>query len=267
MNSYEAKQEARRQRYLDRAEQARQEFQTTHDRAHEMASVIPFGQPILVGHHSEKRDRNYRGRIHDTFGKAFAALDKAKHYEDKAASVGHGGISSDDPDALQKLRAKLEEMENSQAMTKAANQAIRRHKTDEARAAALVALGFTEANAQTLIKPDYVGRVGFPAFSLSNNNANMRRVKERIAELERAASRQTREEEAEGYTYREDTEENRVMFIFDGKPAENIRQLLKLHGFKWSPSRGAWVRQITANAMYAARDLKRRLAALSAEAE
>ena len=88
MNSYEAKQEARRQRYLDRAEQAQQEFQTTHDRAHAMASVIPFGQPILVGHHSEKRDRNYRGRIHDTFGKAFAALDKAKHYEEKAASVG-----------------------------------------------------------------------------------------------------------------------------------------------------------------------------------
>ena len=25
-------------------------------------SVIPFGQPILIGHHSEKRDRNYRRR-------------------------------------------------------------------------------------------------------------------------------------------------------------------------------------------------------------
>ena len=266
MNSYEAKQEARRQRYLDRAEQAQQEFQTTHDRAHAMASVIPFGQPILVGHHSEKRDRNYRGRIHDTFGKAFAALDKAKHYEEKAASVGHGGISSDDPDAMQKLRAKLEEMERCQAQMKAANQAIRRHKTDEARAAALVALGFSEAEAQTLVKPDYVGRLGFPAFSLSNNNANMRRVKDRIAELERAAIRQPREEEAEGYTYREDTEENRVMFVFDGKPVENIRQLLKSHGFKWSPSRGAWVRQLTANAIYAVHELKRPMATLSAEA-
>ena len=158
MNSYEAKQEARRQRYLDRADQARQEFEDTHERAHKMAEVIPFGQPILVGHHSEKRDRNYRGRIHDTFGRAFAALDKAEHYKGKAASVGHGGISSDDPDALQKLRAKLEEMERSQTLMKAANQAIRRHKTDEARIAALVALGFTEAQAQELVKPDYMGR-------------------------------------------------------------------------------------------------------------
>lgn len=236
MNSYEAKQEARRQRYLDRAEQAQQEFQTTHDRARQMASVIPFGQPILVAHHSEKRDRNYRGKIHDTFGMAFAALDKAEHYEGKAASVGHGGISSDDPDALQKLRARLEEMERSQALMKAANQAIRRHKTDEARIAALVALGFTDANAQKLVRPDCMGSIGYAGFALGNNSANMRRVKERIAQLERVATRQTKEEEAEGYTYREDTEENRVMFFFDGKPAENVRQLLKSHGFKGRPA-------------------------------
>lgn len=264
MNSYEAKQEARRQRYLDRADQARQEFEDTHERAHKMAEVIPFGQPILVGHHSEKRDRNYRGRIHDTFGRAFAALDKAEHYKGKAASVGHGGISSDDPDALQKLRAKLEEMERSQTLMKAANQAIRRHKTDEARIAALVALGFTEAQAQELVKPDYMGRLGYAPFTLSNHNANMHRVKERIAELERAATRQTKEEEGEGYTYREDTEENRVMFIFDSKPAENVRQLLKSHGFKWSPTRGAWVRQITGNALFAARCVRQGLAEFSA---
>ena len=264
MNSYEAKQEARRQRYLDRAEQARQEFEDTHERAHKMAEAIPFGQPLLVGHHSEKRDRNYRGRIHDTFGRAFAALEKAEHYEGKAASVGHGGISSDDPDALQKLRAKLAEMESSQALMKAANQAIRRHKTDEARIAALVPLGFTEAQAQDLVKPDYIGRVGYAPFTLSNHNANMRRVKERIAELEHAATRQYKEEQAEGYTYREDPEENRVMFIFDGKPAENVRQLLKSHGFKWSPTRGAWVRQITGNALFAARCVRQGLAELSA---
>ncbi len=266
MNSYEAKQEARRQRYLDRAEQARQEFEHTHERAHKMAEAIPFGQPILVGHHSEKRDRNYRGRIHDTFGRAFAALDKAEHYEGKAASVGHGGISSDDPDALQKLRARLEKMERSQALMKVANQAIRRHKTDEARIAALVALGFTEAQAQELVKPDYIGRVGYAPFTLSNHSANMCRVKECIAGLEHAATRQHKEEQAEGYTYREDPEENRVMFIFDGKPAENVRQLLKSHGFKWSPTRGAWIRQLTANAMYTAREVKRRLAAMNAEA-
>jgi Domain of unknown function (DUF3560) len=41
-----------------------------HSRADEMLSVIPFGQPILVGHHSERRDRNYRDRIWNTMGRA-----------------------------------------------------------------------------------------------------------------------------------------------------------------------------------------------------
>ena len=44
-----------------------------HTDARDMASIIPFGQPILVGHHSEKRDRNYRGRIHKKFERSFEA--------------------------------------------------------------------------------------------------------------------------------------------------------------------------------------------------
>jgi hypothetical protein len=100
MNSYEEKQAARKARLEDRASSAQAESATVYKRAKTMASAIPFGQPILVGHHSEGRDRNYRGRIHGTFGKAFALSDKAEHYAQKAASVGTGGISSDDPDAV-----------------------------------------------------------------------------------------------------------------------------------------------------------------------
>ena len=89
-----------------RPNSSREEAERLHEHAHQMADVIPFGQPILVGHHSEGRDRRYRERIHNTFGKAFATMDKAGHYERKAASVGTGGISSDDPDAVDKLKAK-----------------------------------------------------------------------------------------------------------------------------------------------------------------
>ena len=53
-----------------------------------MASAIPFGQPILVGHHSEGRDRRYRDRIHNTFGKAFATMDKADYYEERPPRSG-----------------------------------------------------------------------------------------------------------------------------------------------------------------------------------
>src|SRR5713226_1456384 len=54
--------QVRAQRLEDRSEKASTESERLYNHAHEMASVIPFGQPILVGHHSEKRDRRYRER-------------------------------------------------------------------------------------------------------------------------------------------------------------------------------------------------------------
>lgn len=263
MNSYEEKQEARRQRYLERAEKARKDYEAKHDQAHDMAQVIPFGQPILVGHHSEGRDRRYRGRIHNLFGQAFAALEKSEHYEEKAASVGTGGISSDDPDALEKLRAKLEGLKKSHELMKKVNRAIRQYKTDRERINSLIALGFSEMEAEELAQPDFLGRVGFAPYSLANNNANMHRIQQRIDELERAQSRQTKTAKTELYTYREDTTENRVMFEFDGKPSLEVRNVLKRHGFRWSPRRLAWVRQLNNNGLYAAQDVRKQLDAMN----
>jgi prefoldin subunit 5 len=258
-NNYEQRQDARRERYEERAAELRQEAQATYDRARKMASVIPFGQPILVGHHSEKRDRNYRERIHNTFGKSFALQDKAAHYEQKAASVGTGGISSDDPDAIDKLTEKLAELEKAHAMMVAANKAIRANKTDETRVAALVKIGFTEAAAAEAVKPDFCGRVGFPAYALSNSNANIRRVEGRIAELKRASERKDVQIERDGYTYREDTAENRAMFIFPGKPDEATRKLLRRHAFLWSPTRRAHVRKLNQAATWAAQSIMKEL--------
>lgn len=218
MNSYEEKQEARRARYEEKASRLRDEAHRLHDQAHEMASAIPFGQPILVGHHSEGRDRRYRDRIHNTFGKAFATMDKADYYEEKAAKVGSGGISSDDPDALDKLNDKLETLRRRHEFMKAANAAIRKGKTPEAKLANLMALGVSEGTARDFLKPDCFGFVGFAPYSLQNSNANIRRVEQRIRELERAAAAESREEEGQGYTYREDTEENRIMFLFRANP-------------------------------------------------
>ena len=258
LNAYEARIEAKRERYEARASKAQDESRALYGRARGMAEVIPFGQPILVGHHSEGRDRNYRNRIHNTFGKAFAAQDKAAHYAQKAASVGTGGISSDDPDAIKKLRAELASAEKSQDMMKAANKAIRANKTPETQTAALVALGFTEAQAAEAIKPDFARRVGFPSYALSNNNANMTRIKGRIAELEKRSQRVDVEKTGDGFTYREDTTENRVMFIFDGKPDEATREILKREAFKWSPSRGAWVRQLNNAGIWAGKQVLER---------
>ena len=91
------------------------------------------------------------------------------------------------------------------------------------------------------------------------SNANIRRVEQRIRELERAAAAESREEEGQGYTYREDTEENRIMFLFPGKPDDDTRQLLKGHGFRWSPTRKAWVRMLNGRGRFAAMCVREKL--------
>jgi hypothetical protein len=258
MNAYEQRQAARRERLEAAAQKAETESMNTYRRAKEMADCIPFGQPILIGHHSENRDRRFRDRIHNTFGKSFALQKKAAQLAQKAASVGTGGISSDDPEAIEKLQKELDAAIENQEMMKASNRAIRANRP-EAQKAALVALGLAESSAEKILTPGCFGGIGFPAYAFQGNNANMRRIEQRIEELKKRRERADVEETGNGYTYREDVAENRIMFIFSGKPAANIRDLLKHAAFKWSPSRGAWVRQLSNNARWSAADLRRKL--------
>ena len=266
LNAYELKLEARRERYEDRAASASQASDATYQKARDMASVIPFGQPILVGHHSERRDRNYRDKIHTTFGKSFALQDKANHYARKAETVGTGGISSDDPDAVTKLTEKLAGLERSQERMKAANKIIRSKQATEGKILALVALGFSETGAAQVLEKDFAGRVGFPAYALSNNNAVIRSTQQRIKQLAANQQRATVERKGNGYTYREDTEENRVMFVFDTKPGTDARKHISLvmqaHGFKWSSTRAAWVRKLNNAAVWGAERVAQKLDAL-----
>jgi hypothetical protein len=56
-----------------------------------------------------------------------------------------------------------------------------------------------------------------------------------------------------GFEITDDATENRVMVTFPGKPSAEIRSKLKAQGFKWSPTRGAWVRMRSAHALAAAK--------------
>jgi hypothetical protein len=209
-NSYEVKQQKRKERYEQLAAKAERESE---------ASFIPLGQPILVGHHSERRHRRDLARIDNNMRRAIEASEKSGYYAHKAASVGKGGISSDDPDAIEKLKMRLAELEAYQAEMKAANKQA----------------------------PGT-----YPGYALQNNNANIRRIRARIVDLEKAATRKTTVIKLEGLTIRHDVEENRVMLRFDKKPTPEILALCKKHGFKWAPSHRANVRLLNDAAIYAA---------------
>jgi hypothetical protein len=258
MNKYEAKVQAKRDRLLDRATRTKSEANATYTKARTMADAIPFGQPILVGHHSEGRDRNYRKRIDKTYGKAFALSDQADDLARRAEAVGTGGISSDDPEAVAKLREQLAEAEANQDRMKKANACIRRDDR-----AGLEKMGFSPEQIETLFKPDFAKRVGFASYQLTNNNANIRRIRARIAQLEKMAQRVDREERGNGYTYREDIEDNRAVFLFDTKPTKEVRELMRRNSFLFSPSRSgtasAYVRKLTPVAINTARWLRPQL--------
>ncbi len=222
-----------------------------------MAGAIPFGQPILVGHHSEKRDRNYRERIHNKFGKAFELNDKAKYWENRAAAAESGNaISSDDPKAIEKLKAKLEDLERSQASMKAINLAWRtagkpspEDNEGWAKIAEYPEVG-TEPEQLEKLRVAYAqllqwqgNSAPFPSYSLSNNNAEMRRIRERLKRLEASANAEHIEKDHGICRYVENPELNRVQLFFDGKPSAEVRSILKKNGFRFSKRDGnAWQR-------------------------
>ena len=51
------------------------------------------------------------------------------------------------------------------------------------------------------------------------------------------------------------TEENRLQILFEDKPDAELRSELKRQGFRWAPSQGVWQRQLTDNAIYAAKQI------------
>lgn len=231
--------------------------ESLYNKAKEMQSVIPMGQPILVGHHSEAKDRRYRNKIDNTFGKSFQASDKAKYYEDRAESLINGtAISSDDPKALDKLEEKMERLTALQELMKQCNKIIKSKKSsDIQKIESLVAMGLSEKSANQLLAPDFAGRIGFPSFRLTNNNANISRIRQRIEHLKKIESLPESEEVINGATLKVNPDENRVQVFFPEKPDEDTRKRLKVSGFHWSPTVGCWMRQISNSAIYNAKNI------------
>lgn len=250
--------ERRIERLKARAERKAEEAKQRIDTAHSMASDIPFGQPILVGHHSEKRDRNYRARIENNYRKGFEGMQEAERLEQRAeAAERNDTISSDDPLAVLKLQAKIDRAEASQERMKRINKLIRKHAKDgeAAQLAALKAEGMREDQALEILHPKW-GRPGFASWALSNNNANIRRMKQRRDDLRQQIQRQYAAdaqpkpdpehtpELLPGLRVVEDVEDNRLRLYFDEKPSYEARAILKHSGWRWSPSVGAWQRYL-----------------------
>jgi len=153
---------------------------------------------------------------------------------------------------VERLQDKLDNLTRAQEMMKAANKIIRDKKLAEVeKVDELVALGFSEQTSLKLMEPDFCGRIGFADYALRNNLA---KIKDTEAKMKRHAAMAQDEDVEKEYpwgTFRKDFSDERYRFIFDGKPKQEVIDLMKRHAFKWSRANMAWQRQITPNATYA----------------
>ena len=167
---------------------------------------------------------------------------------DKIDSTGRGGISVDDSLAVEKLEAKLDNLMQAQELMKSVNSYYRKHKTlDGCPDLSENSINKLKVSMSRDWRKD---AVPFPSYSLTNNNAEIRRIRGRIEELK--SKSQYAGWAFEGGRAETNEEANRLQLFFDEKPTDEQRQQLKQNGFKWAPSQGAWQRQLTKNAIVSA---------------
>ncbi len=230
-----------------RAAKLRQESASTWCAEHAIGNRIPFGQPILVGHHSEKRHRRAVERMQNLASRASAQFKAAKDAERAAeAAECNTAIYSDDPDAIKKLEAEAASLEEQREIMKALNKEFRRVKGDIDKMT-----GITDdrrARLKAARERYYLGParyLPFESYQLSNLGANLRRIQGRIAELKKRATVTERPERMIGdIRVVDNLEFHKVELHFPGKPDEKTRANLKAWGFRWIRTAGCWARGI-----------------------
>lgn len=195
---------------------------------------------------------------HEDYKEVGAILGKIE-----AIFYGKDVIKSDDENAIEKLQDKVDGLREDQERMKQANKAIRM-KDKEKGDATLHDMGYTDEQIAQLREPDFCGRIGFPDYMLTNNNANIRRLEGRIKSLQKTKSQGTQESKNKFFKVKENVEAMRIQLFFEGKPEPEVRDILKSNGFRWAPSVGAWQRQLNNNGKYAVERVIRELEEMEA---
>ena len=192
---YLERKQAKIERYHQYADNAEDRSEAAHKGVRAIADHIPFGQPILVGHHSERHARRDAERIHNGMGKAIAEADRAAYWRRRAEALENDtSISRYDPDAVPLLEAKVALLEEQRDSMKRVNKAVKA----KCKPASLVGLSEAEVSyAERLLAagPDFMGRVGLAPYVFTNLSANIRRYKARLDQARQDASQRWSAEE------------------------------------------------------------------------
>ncbi len=211
---------------------------------------------ISGGSNFPVKKKNRQNSRRDTLYKEYVAL------EEYAGKIIHlltmqQPILSGDAQAVALLEDKLEGLVELQEHMKAVNAYYRKNKTLDG------CPELTEKEIKSL-KSDmaqswHLSDVPYARYLLSNNSASIRSTRERLERLKKVKETGTQETESKFFKIVENTEIMRLQLIFDDKPEEQVRDILKKNAFKWSPKNNCWQRQLTENAKYSLKCVIREL--------
>ena len=160
---------------------------------------------------------------------------------------GSNVVKSNDKNAVELLEEKLEKLQKLQVEMKQVNAYYKKNGTLEG--CDLVTekeiLDFNDCKARGIISRPFEG------YSLTNNNAKIKNTAARIERLKKIKEAPTETVESEHFKVVRNTEEVRLQILFEDKPSEETRSILKSHGFRWSPKNMAWQRLLNGNSEYA----------------
>lgn len=192
--TYRERREARAERLRGWADKRDDKADAAFGSAKTIAEAIPFGQPILVGHHSEAHARRDQERIDSGMRKGIENTRKAEEMRDKADNISRAAahaIYSDDEDAAEKLRKKIDYLEAQRARLKAYNASCRAAaKIDPAAKTGDLSLLDDAQRADFLslmrVCPYQVRRNGqFPGYASTNLGGTINAAKKRLEKMGR----------------------------------------------------------------------------------
>lgn len=229
--------EAKLEKRQEWAESRDRKADAAHGKFRQIADMIPMGQPILVGHHSEGRHRADIKRMDSAIRESVESSQMADLHRSKAAGLERqleSSIFSDDEDAPERIAARIAELEAEREQMKRSNAAFR--KGDVAWCAVTGYTPEQAAEARAKIMAGYSWcRQPYPAYSLQNLGGNITRLKKRLVDVQARRERSVKAEAAgvliEGNDY--------VRVTFPEKPAREVLNALREAGFRWGG--GSWM--------------------------
>jgi hypothetical protein len=229
----EARLERRQTWAQSRTKEAAQRFES----ARKIADGIPLGQPILVGHHSEKHARRDQSRIHGNMSKGCEAQTMAARHTSVAGSLSHAldtNIFSDDSDAVTALESRIAARDAERARMRTVNALFR--KKDSAGLAKL-GLDLVRLQSQVAKLESWQTPQPYAKYELSNLGGRIAADRKRLESVkiqqERAAAADA---SPNGVALEVGGDYCRVTFV--EKPSSSVLDALRAASFHWGA--GGW---------------------------